>query len=329
MNVLVTGASGFIGRCLVEKLLAGKHRVRALVRETSRVAPLQELGAELCYGDLRDPSSLPQAVRGADVVFHAAARVGVWGQPQEYHEVNVLGTRQVLEALVRAGVPRLVYFSSIAVYGRNTGLISETRPPQRTGDAHGDSKIEAEELVLASSRAQRFTWTILRPSLVYGRYDYKYIPRVAHNILKGRMRVVGPGTNFVPLIYGDDVADFAVRAAESEAAAGEIFNVSSGEPVTWKEFLTALAMHLGMRLPRAHLPFLLVYAAAAVLEPVWKLAGARNPPPVTKFGTRLLSSDWRYDITKAERLLGFRPRVFYREGLARTLAWMREERLVP
>src|SRR5262249_18069967 len=241
MKALVTGASGFIGRWLVEKLLANDHGVRGYVRPTSRAAFLQDLGVELGHGDLGDPDALRQAAQGMDVIFHVAARVGVWGLPREYHQANVLGTRHVLQALVGAGVPRLVYFSSVAVYGKQTGLIDETRPPQRIGDPHGDSKIEAEEMVVESARANRFTFTILRPSLVYGASDYRYIPRVTHNILRGRMRVVGSGQNVAPLVYGEDVAEFALRAAESEAAIGEIFNVSSGEQVTWNEFLNTLA----------------------------------------------------------------------------------------
>src|SRR4051812_37085112 len=116
MKALVTGASGFVGRTLIERLLASQHHVRGFARTTSRVEPLRRLGVELCYGDLGDPESLARAVRGLDVVFHTAARVGVWGRPEEYREANVIGTRNLLEAMRRAGVARLIHFSSISVY---------------------------------------------------------------------------------------------------------------------------------------------------------------------------------------------------------------------
>jgi nucleoside-diphosphate-sugar epimerase len=329
VKALVTGASGFVGRTLVETLLTANHQPRGFVRPTSRVEPLKRLGVELCFGDLRDPESLDRAAQGVDVVFHTAARVGVWGRPQEYQEANVRGTYHVLEAMRKAGVPRLVHFSSVAVYGLNTGLISESRPVQRIGDPHGDTKIDAEELVQESAQVHQLAVTVLRPALIYGPYDRNYIPRTAQNILKGRMRIVGPGDNFAPLIYGEDLAKLAVRAAESEAAAGQTFNVAGGEPVTWTEFLSTLADYLGIRLPRRHIPYPLLYSAAWVLEAIWKRAGAREPPPATRFGTRMYGSDWRYDMTKAETLLTFRPSVFHKEGLARTVAWMKEENLIP
>jgi 2-alkyl-3-oxoalkanoate reductase len=329
MRALVTGASGFVGRVLVERLLAGSHEVRGFARPSSRVEHLRRFGVELCFGDLRDPESLYRAARGVDIVFHTAARVGVWGRPEEYFEANVLGTRHVLNAMRLAGVPRMIHFSSVSVYGMNTGLISETRPVQRTEDPHGDTKIDAEELVRERARVDGLAATVLRPALVYGPYDYKYVPQTARNILRGRMRVVGSGGNLAPLIYGEDLADCALRAAESAAAVGETFNVASGERVTWKEFLSTLAELLGTRLPRIHVPYRLLYAAASVLEVIWKRIGLKQAPPATRFGTRMLGSDWRYDVTKAKTLLGFQPKVFHREGLAKTLTWMREEHLLP
>jgi nucleoside-diphosphate-sugar epimerase len=329
MRALVTGASGFVGRTLIERLLINRDQVRGFVRMTSRVESLRQLGIELCYGDLRDRESLEQAVRGVDVVFHAAARVGVWGRAEEYYEANVLGTRQVLEAMQRSGVARLIHFSSVAVYGRNTGLISETRLLERIGDPHGDTKIDAEELVRESALSHGIAVTVLRPALVYGPFDYKYVPRTARNILNGRMCIVGSGQNLAPIIYGEDLADLAIRAATSNAAVDQIFNVCSCEPVTWQEFLSTLANLLGTKLPRLRVPYPLLYGAASLLEVCWKMAGAKEPPPATRFGTRMLGSDWRYDITKAKSLLEFRPRVGYREGLSRTLEWAREERLLP
>jgi nucleoside-diphosphate-sugar epimerase len=328
MRALVTGAAGFVGRTLIERLLVSRHQVRGFVRTTSRVESLRGLGIELCYGDLRDLESLDRAVRGVDVVFHAAARVGVWGRPEEYYEANVLGTRHVLQAMRRSRVARLIHFSSVAVYGRNTGLIKETRALQRIGDAHGDTKIDAEEMVRESALSHGLAITVLRPALVYGPFDYKYVPRTARNIVNGHMRIVGSGQNIAPIIYGEDLADLAIRAADSEAAVGQIFNVASCEPVTWQEFLSTLANLLGTKLPRVRIPYPLLYGAASLLEVCWKIAGAKEAPPATRFGTRMLGSDWRYDINKAKSLLGFQPKVGYREGLSRTVDWVREERLL-
>jgi nucleoside-diphosphate-sugar epimerase len=329
MNALVTGASGFIGRVLVEKLLARHGRVRALVRPGSRDAPLRRRGVDLYYGSLEDRESLARSARGVDVVFHAAARVAVWGTRRQFHEANVLGTRHVIEALLASRARRLVHFSSASVYGRQTGVLSEDTPRQRTGDRYSDSKVEAEEVVLEAAEKHCFPLTVLRPALVYGPYDYKYVPTVAANLLKGRMRVVGSGANLAPVVYGEDVADVALCAAATDAAVGRIFNVAGGEPVTWKEFLATLADYLGTRLPRTHLPAPVLYHAAGLLEAVWRLARAEKPPPATRAGVRLLSADCHYDCSHAAAVLGFRPRIHSKEGLRRTVDWMEVEGMLP
>jgi nucleoside-diphosphate-sugar epimerase len=328
MKALITGASGFIGRVLTERLLTRNYPVRGLVRKTSRLEGLRKPAVELVYGDLADPESLRSACRGIDVVFHTAARANHWGPRDEFYRANVQGTRNVLEAVVAERVPRFIHFSSFAVYGRRRGLVQESCSRQRTGERYTDSKIDAEELVLEWARGREVAWTILRLGVVYGPHDPKWIPTLAENICKGRMRIVGSGDMPVPAVYGEDVADCAVLAAECPAAAGEIFNVLSGEDVTWKEFLSTLATYLGTSLPRAHLPAWLVLPVAGILEGVWKLARAQSPPPAIRFGILLYTADWKFDISKAKALLGYQPQICHRVGLKRTVEWMRAEGLV-
>jgi nucleoside-diphosphate-sugar epimerase len=325
MKALVTGASGFVGGVLVEKLLAGRWQVRGLVRSSSSLQRLERLGVEVCYGDLADLDSLKRAARGVDVIFHVAGRTDHWSTWRAYFEANVVGTRNVVEALLAAQVPRLIHFSSFTVYGRQTGLISEDRPRQKNGDLYATSKAEGEEVVEEYAQKHSFPFTVIRPGVVYGPYDPKWVPMVARNMLKGRMWVVGSGKRIVPVIYGEDLADFAIQAAGSDAARGETFNVLCGERVTWTEFLTTLADYLGAPLPKRHIPASLLYPIATMMEVVWKLVRAPKPPPTTRFGVRLYTSDWRYDIAKAQRLLGFRAKVLHKEGLRRTIDWMRQE----
>jgi 2-alkyl-3-oxoalkanoate reductase len=327
MKTLVTGASGFIGRLLVDALLARQHQVRALVRPCGRVTPLMRPNVELVYVDLRDADRIKEAARGVDAIFHAGARVEPWGTRREFHEVNVQGTRHVIEAMLDSRVPRLIHFSSSSVYGRRTGLVDEAAACQPTGDLYSDSKIAAEEIVCEASRHHQFSFTILRPSLVYGPYDYKYVPRVTTRIVKGLMPMVGRGEIPASVVYGEDVADLAVLAAERDSARDQVFNVSSGEPVSWREFFTTLAGLVGTRLRRVRLPVPLAYGAATVLEALWNAAGVVGPPPATRFGVRLLATDRRYDCSKALNLLGYRARVLHQEGLERTLTWMRTEGL--
>jgi nucleoside-diphosphate-sugar epimerase len=139
------------------------------------------------------------------------------------------------------------------------------------------------------------------------------------------MRIVGSGTAVAPVVYVEDLADFTIHVAESKAAVGQIFNICSGERVTWKQFFTTLAEYLKKPLPRTHVPARLLYPAAAILEAVWKLVRAGDPPPATRFGVNLYTSEASYDISKAQKVLGFRPQVFHREGLRRTVDWIKQE----
>jgi nucleoside-diphosphate-sugar epimerase len=327
MRALVTGASGFTGRHIVEKLVAGNHTVRCLVRRTSNIEPLKRMGVEICFGDLADGESLKRAAHSVDVLFHTAAHVGDWGTRRQFYEGNVVGTRNVLEAALVGGVKKLLYISSVAVYGRQQGVVNEEAPRQKNGDPYVDTKIEAETLVLDYARQHGLAVSVLRPCVIYGPYDFKFLPRLAQNILQGKMMVIGSGENRAPLVYVEDVADLSLLAAEREEATGEIFNAASGESITWNQLLVQVASALKAKPPKLHLPFPLVYYSGAVMEVLWRLARAQKPPLITRFATTLLGGDYCYQMTKAERVLGFRPKVMFRQGLENTIQWMRGQGL--
>lgn len=331
MKALVTGASGFIGRHVVEKLIGRGYRVRGLVRKTSHVAPLNSLGIELCYGDLGDLDSLKRAASGVDVLFHTAAQVGDWGTRKQFYDSNVAGTRHILAAMSAAGVRKLLYFSSIAVYGRpsfqQASHIREEAPCRRNGDPYFDTKVEAENLVAAYTKENKIAVSILRPSIVYGPYDHKFIPRLVQAIRQGKMVLIDSGHHKAPIIYVEDVADLSVLAAERDEANGEVFNVSTDEGVMWSQFLTELAGQVKATPPTVSVPPWLLYYSGAVMESLWRAARAKDPPMMTRFGAMLLGGKWEYNMSKAKRVLGFRPRVGYKQGLGKTIQWMRQEQV--
>jgi nucleoside-diphosphate-sugar epimerase len=323
MKACVTGGTGFMGTLLADRLSHCGDPVRCIVRSERRGEMLAKRSSvEVRIGNLADPQSLSDAFTGCDIVFHTAAFATHWGTRQQYHEINVDGTCNVLHAMAATGVKRLVHFSSFAVYGRQEGLRSEETPMMKSGDFYSDSKVDAE--IALRDLAQRFgiQVTVLRPGVIYGPGDPKWIPTVSRNILNGRMRVIGTGRHIAPLVYGEDVVDFAILCASDPRAAGETFNVVSEEEVTWRQFLTTLASNLRRPLPRTGIPYGLMYPAALVMEAVWTLARTTQPPPATRFGLRLLASDWRSDSSKARRMMGFRTRVDHVDGLKATVQWM-------
>lgn len=329
-KALVTGATGLLGRHLVENLAGNGWRVRALVRGDGRHEGLENLGAEVVRGDLLDAASLKEAARGVDCVFHSAAHVGDWGSRQLFFKTNVEGTRNLLSAAEGARVSKFVHISTAWVYGvsLNGSGIDESFPARLTGDIYGDSKVAAEKVVLDYSGQGGVPVTVLRPALCYGPHDWKFLPRVIES-LRGKVPVmIGPGDHRAPLVFAGDVAECAAIAALSDEASGQVFNVASPERVTWNMLVETVTGATGLKPPSLRVPFAVAYRASALMESAWRLFRARQPPLLTKYAARLVGKEYNFDGSKAGRQLGFTPRVSWSEGSARTLDWMRQVGLV-
>jgi nucleoside-diphosphate-sugar epimerase len=330
MKVLVTGATGFIGRHVAETLASKGHAVRAVVRNPARAEPLAACGCEVVRGDLLDAASLVSAARGVDVAVHSAAQVGEWGTWRQFREANVAGTQNLLDAVEKARPERLVHVSSVAVYGRQRGeKLAETTPYRGGGGRYCDTKLGAESAVWERHRAGRLRASVVRPCTVYGPYDWKLVPKLADALRARRLPLIGGGGHVAPIVNIRDVVDLVVACATRPEAVGEAFNCASDEGTTWRAFLEKLAALLGAPPPRIAVPTWLLYGIGAVLETAWQLAGARKAPLLTRFGVALVGTPVTYDVAKAERVLGWRPQVKLAEGLAETVRWMEGERAAP
>lgn len=316
---LVTGASGFLGSNLVAALCEHGVRVRALVRPASDLRRLSGLGVEIVRGDVCDSRSLRGATRGQQVVFHAAAKVPDWGPRREFFRVNADGTRNVVAACQDAGVERMVHVSSLTVLGlpRRGAAVDEQSPYDSSPhDAYTASKIEAEKIVREAHGQRGLQTVAVRPGAIWGPGDPSIAPRIAALLRRGHAVYVGRATNRLALSHVDNLTEGLRLAAETPAAAGQVYHLTDGETVTAREVIDGLAALLGTARPRWSVPFFVTYLAAAAMEGVARLLRWRLPPPFTRYGVRLMASDCRYDNRKAERELGFRPTVSLRQGLA-------------
>jgi nucleoside-diphosphate-sugar epimerase len=325
-HVLVTGATGFVGRHIAEALAERGHDVRCLVRRPEKAAALAARGMDILGGDLTDPASLKAAAHGRDTVVHAAAQAGDWAARRAYQDANVAGTRHLLDAAEAMGAVRFVHVSSVAVYGRRRGPIDESAPFQPTGEGYTDTKIAAEQQVWERHRAGRLRCAVVRPCIVYGPYDWKFVPRVVEGLEGGRVPLIARGAHRAPIVSVSDVADLVAECALQPAAVGEAFNCASTEAVTWKQLFEEIARVVGARVPRVSVPFRVAYAAGAVLEALYRLAGSGTPPVITRFAAEVLGTPVEYDVSRAARLLGWRPRVTLAVGLPETVAWLQAER---
>ncbi|MGE0490707.1 MAG: NAD-dependent epimerase/dehydratase family protein [Vulcanimicrobiota bacterium] len=328
MRALVTGAAGFLGRVITEQLLAAGHEVGVLVRR--EVPELEALGAFVVKADLRDRESVLAACAGFDTVFHVAAKAGIWGPYSEYHEANVLGTRNILHGCRRHGVKRLIYTSSPSVTfsGKPTAGIDESYPyPKKFLNAYSATKAEAEKMVLAADGKDGLQTVALRPHIIWGPRDSHIIPRLLEAAGRGRLVRVGSGENLVDITYVDNAAQAHLLAAERlDQAHGRAFFISQGEPVNlwaWvNQLLTRLdqpPVHRSLSLPVARL-------LGALLEKIYLFFRLPGEPRMTRFLAAQLGTSHYYDISAARELLGYRPTVSTAEGVDRLVAWLKASR---
>lgn len=323
---LVTGGGGFLGGAIVEQLVAGGHRVRTFAR--GDYPELCRQGVEHVRGDLRDAGAVERAVAGCDVVFHVAAKAGVWGAYRDYYADNVTGTDHVLAACRAAGVTRLVYTSSPSVVFDGTDMegVDESVPyAKNPKSAYSATKAIAEQRVLEANSAALRT-IALRPHLIWGPRDNHIVPRLIRRARSGRLRIVGDGTNRVDVTYIDNAAQAHLLAAEAlltnPAAAGRAYFISQGAAVNAWEFINRMLDCAQIPPVRKRISRGAARLAGACFEGAYKLLGVRAEPPMTRFlADELAASHW-FDISAARRELGFLPRVGLEEGLERLRAWL-------
>ncbi|MFL5244521.1 MAG: NAD-dependent epimerase/dehydratase family protein [Gemmataceae bacterium] len=324
LNV-ITGATGLIGSHIAEILTGRGERVRALVRPSSDTTFLRQLGVELSPGDLHDVDSLRRCVDGADIVYHCAAHVGDWGPWRLFQEQVIDATRNVLEACKAAKVGRVVYVSSITVYGRpsNPGMINEEEPRgqrMRLWDHYCRSKIMAEDLAWQYGPDA----TIIRPGWTYGPRDRNTLPRIIKALQAGRITLIGSGANLLNLVYAGDVAEGIILAANNPIARGQAYNLCSEGELTQEQFLKSVTDAIGMPAVRRRMPFWLAYTGGFMSEIIARAIRLRRPPYVTRYAVALVGRPTRFSIEKARQQLGWAPHVRAEDGIRRTLEWMRK-----
>ena len=319
---------GFLGQAIAMMLLGRGDQVRVFSRQ--RHAGIEKLGAEGVQGDIRDLDALVRACMGRDAVFHTAALArGVWNDAALYAAVNVLGTRHVIEACKRRGVPKLAYASAASVVFnlRDECGIDETTPcPRRFQDLYSESKARAEEIVLKASGSDGLLACSLRPLLLWGPGDPSFLPRLIAGARQRRLRIIGGGGNRVALAYVDNAAMahlLACDALSPKRVAGEAYFISDGEPVVFWEWINALLKELGLPPARKRLPVPVAYFVGACLERAYVWLGKKHEPPMTRFLARALSCTHYYDLAKAKRDFGYRAVVANEEGLRRTVEHFR------
>ena len=321
MKALVTGGGGFLGSAIVRALLARGTEVRSFSR--GEYQDLREAGVQQFKGDLADSAAIAEAVRDTDVVFHVAAKPGIWGAYDDYHRTNVIGTQNVIAACRLHGVRKLVYTSSPSVVfdGRDmTGANESTPYPSNFAAHYPRSKALAEQRVRAANDSQLATVS-LRPHLIWGPGDNHLLPRLVARANAGQLRRIGARPTRIDTVYVDNAAEAHLLAADrlqpGSPVAGKVYFISQDEPVPTWEMVNRLLQAAGAPPVTRSIPVWLALALAWGFETAHRLTGSHAEPRLTRFVVHELATSHWFDLSAARRDLGYAPKVSISEGLER------------
>ncbi len=321
MKAVVTGGGGFLGGAVARLLRQRGDSVRSFTR--SRYPWLDELGVEQSLGDLANLADVERAVTGCDVVFHVAAKAGVWGRYSAFFDTNVTGTQNVIAACQKHGVRRLVYTSTPSVVhaGKDVEGANESLPyPKHFEAYYSETKAKAEKAVLAANGPDLATVS-LRPHLIFGPGDPHLIPRIIAAAKAGKLKRIGTKTITVDVTYIDNAAQAHLDAADrldiGTPPAGKAYFLSNGEPVELWPFIARVLAEAGAPPVTKSVSAWKAKLAGRVMEVLYWLLPLPGEPPMTRFVASQLSTSHWYDISAARRDLGYAPKVSVEEGLKR------------
>jgi nucleoside-diphosphate-sugar epimerase len=325
MNVFISGGTGFIGSRLALKCLEKGDTVRVLGQEnnpaeTDNKQLIEAKGAGVILASITDREKIFELLRGVDIVYHLAAAQHEANVPdQVFWDVNVTGTKNILEASINAGVKRFVHGSTIGVYGSTLEGNVDEQSPLKPDNIYGITKLEGENLAL--SFCEQLPVVIVRISETYGPGDRRLL-KLFKTIKKNFFFIIGSGENTHHLIYIDDLIRGLFLAATRKEAVGNIFVLAGKEPKTTTEMVRAIAEELGTSVPKFRAPLFPFLLLAAIMEKVLRPLGIQ--PPLHRRRMDFFKKSFLFSQEKASKTLGFSPRFSFRQGASETARWYTE-----
>jgi len=331
-TALVTGATGLVGSHIAERLVADGWLVRGLVRTAAGAATLRELGVEPVIGDVLDSRIFSHTAVGADAIFHAAAAVTPRGGWEAYRGLNVDGTRNAIDAAERSGA-RLLHVSSVAVYGPRGRYSHDGRKanedtllgplPERAHYAR--SKRESEAMVLEAHAAGRIWASAVRPSVVYGRRDRQFVPRVARMLQRGVMPLIGGGRALFAIVEATNVALGSILAATNDVAAGRVYNLANDFDVSVRQFFELAARGLDRHVRFVPLPRVVAAALLRVAKTATRAVTAGRATGLSKVSLDFVTRGNAFTSDRARLELGWTPSVHPTDAIPDAFRWWREQ----
>lgn len=321
----VTGATGFVGRHLVRRLAELGIHTRILARETSDPKLLGEFrmaGTEIITGDIKQAACVRELVRGSNVIFHLAALYREAKYPDsEYYEVNLEGTRRVLEASRDAGVDRVVYCSTCGVHGSIPNPPANEGEPFRPCDVYQESKLQAEKLAAECFAAGKPRGVIIRPAMIWGEEDRRIL-KLFRGVARRRFPIIGSGNLLTHWLYIEDLVNGLLLAADRPTAAGQTYILAGKSSQTLEDTVRTVAEIAGTKPLPLKIPFWPVFLVSAAVEKVCVALGIE--PPLHRRRVEFFTKNRAYSIEKARRELGYEPCYDMKEEARRIFVWYKE-----
>jgi len=327
MKILVTGGTGFTGKALVRRLLDDGHYVIALdYKEGLKTQELREWGATVVIGSVTDANVVQECIPGVEVVHHLAAAFREMNVADSYYdEVNVEGTRVVLDAAHREGVKKFVYCSTCGVHGNCDDPPAAESAPIQPADYYQRTKYEAEPIVIEYYK-KGLPATILRPAAIYGPGDPERFLMIFRRVASGLFPMFGDGKTLYHPLYIDNLVDALVLSMDAGKGLGEAYLIADDEYVEIEDLVRRIARAMNTEVKIPHFPVLPVVALGHVVEKLCKPFGVA--PPIFPRRVDWYRQNRAFDIRKATQDLGYVPRVPLDDGLRRTAAWYRDNRYI-
>jgi nucleoside-diphosphate-sugar epimerase len=324
MKVIITGATGFLGRNLAEAFHGEGMQVTATGRSQAVGKELREKGIEFKEADMLDPDQLNNAFLPADCVIHSAAKSGPWGTYKDYFEPNVYGTRNVIQACKKHDIKKIIFISSPSLYftGKDRYNISENEPlPERQTTNYSKTKLISEN-ELAALQNEGFKTIIFRPRALYGPYDSTFFPRIRKLSEKKNMPLINGGKALVDITCVDNFIQATRNSLTApDDAWNEVYNISNGDPINVREWFSQILNIFDRPFNPKDVPESMAMILASTMEIISYLPFVRKEPPMTRFGVGYLAKSMTMSIEKARQKLDYTPQVSNQEGFERYAKW--------
>lgn len=314
MRIFITGASGFVGSHILQRL-KGQHEFYAMARSQSSADKVAALGATPVMCDLGNVK--PKHLNNCDAIIHAAAFTKEWGKKSEFWEPTVNGTKQLLEVAKASGIKKFLHISTEALLftGQDLQDIDESYPyPEKSKFNYSETKLEAEKAVLAANEPGKFEVMVLRPRFVWGPNDQTVLKVLVEMVQQGKFMWVNGGINKTSTVHIYNVVE-GVRCALENWKAGSLYFITDGEISTYKSFLTQYIETQGVTPPDKSISKGLARFAADTCEFIWNTLGIKSKPPVTKLAAYMMSSDFTISHEKATKEINYKPIIDIKTGM--------------